>query len=412
MRRVTRLAIVGVLLRKELIAYSRDLVYVGLTIALLIVLPLLFRLMPDSVDESITLAVAPPLPTMVREARSELLAGGASPEQLARLDELDVAPEEGLDLLGVDSAAQVAGLVEGTLEAWRTAEGAIVVRDPATEPEPAGAERADADIGIAFPAGFIADVVAGEPGIAVTVYADAAVPPEVRAAMGSFVRELANAIAGRELPATFPAEDEIVLGSDRVGDQVTLRERMRPLLLFMILLMETFAMASLVSTEVAQRTVTAVLVTPARVSDFLIAKAVFGTILSLSQALIVLALVGGVTAQNWSLLLTTLLVGAAMFTGVALFVGSAGKDFMGQLFWAMLFTIPLLIPAVATLFPGSAAWWVQAIPTYPIIDLLVGTTLYGATWSDAWPSLAYAAGWLVVLFGAGWITLRRKVESL
>jgi hypothetical protein len=194
MRRVTRLAIVGVLLRKELIAYSRDLVYVGLTIALLIVLPLLFRLMPDSVDESITLAVAPPLPTMVREARSELLAGGASPEQLARLDELDVAPEEGLDLLGVDSAAQVAGLVEGTLEAWRTAEGAIVVRDPATEPEPAGAERADADIGIAFPAGFIADVVAGEPGIAVTVYADAAVPPEVRAAMGSFVRELANAI--------------------------------------------------------------------------------------------------------------------------------------------------------------------------------------------------------------------------
>ena len=252
----------------------------------------------------------------------------------------------------------------------------------------------------------------GEPGVAVTVYSDAGVPPEIRGAMTSFVRELSYQFAGRELPVGMPAEDEIVLGEDRAGDQVTLRERMRPLLLFMILLMETFSMASLVSTEVVQRTVTAVLVTPARVSDFLAAKAVFGTVLSLGQALVVLALIGGVTAQNWSLLLTTLLIGALMFTGVALFVGSAGRDFMGQLFLAMLVTIPLLIPAVAVLLPGSAAPWVQVIPTYPVIDVLVGATVYGATWADSAGSLGVAAAWLVVLFGAGWITLKRKVESL
>ncbi len=331
-RRVTRLTIIGALLRKELVAYSRDLVYVGLTIALLIVLPLVFRIMPDAVDETITLAVSPSLPTMVDQARAELTARAAPPEQFARLDALDVAPGEGLDLIGVDDAAQLRGIVDGTLEAWRFDAGAVVVRDPATEPAPAGAERLDAEIGIVFPAGFIAYVVAGVPGVAVTVYSDAAVSPEIRGAMGSFVRELAYEFAGRELPVELPAEDEIVLGTDRAGDQVTLRERMRPLLLFMILLMETFAMASLVSTEVAQRTVTAVLVTPARVSDFLLAKAVFGTILSLGQALIVLAMIGGMTTQNWSLLLATLLLGAVMFTGVALFVGSAGKDFMGQLF--------------------------------------------------------------------------------
>ena len=129
-------------------------------------------------------------------------------------------------------------------------------------------------------------------------------------------------------------------------------------------------------------------------------------------SLVVLALIGGVTAQNWSLLLTTLLIGALMFTGVALFVGSAGRDFMGQLFLAMLVTIPLLIPAVAVLLPGSAAPWVQVIPTYPVIDVLVGATVYGATWADSAGSLGVAAAWLVVLFGAGWITLKRKVESL
>ena len=160
-----------------------------------------------------------------------------------------------------------------------------------------------AAIGIAFPDDFITDVIQRESGVAVTVYTDAGVPAEVRGAMTSFVRELANQLAGRELVVGLPAEDEIVLGVDRAGDQVTLRERMRPLLLFMVLLMESFAMASLVSTEVLQRTVTAVLVTPARVSDVLTAKAVFGTLLSLGQALIVLAFIGGVTAQNWSLLL-------------------------------------------------------------------------------------------------------------
>lgn len=411
-RRVSRPAIIGALLRKELLAYSRDLVYLALTIFLLVLIPVLFRFLPDSVDETITLGISPSLDTLVADARADLEAGGATPEQIAALDELDLASEEGLDLLEVDDAAQLSGVVEGRLEAWRTEAGDVVVRDPANEPEPVGAERVGADVGIAFPDGFIADVMAGELGVAVTVYSDAGVPAEVRGAMTSFVRELSYQFAGRELPVGMPAEDEIVLGEDRAGDQVTLRERMRPLLLFMILLMETFSMASLVSTEVVQRTVTAVLVTPARVSDFLAAKAVFGTVLSLGQALVVLALIGGVTAQNWSLLLTTLLIGALMFTGVALFVGSAGRDFMGQLFLAMLVTIPLLIPAVAVLLPGSAAPWVQVIPTYPVIDVLVGATVYGATWADSAGSLGVAAAWLVVLFGAGWITLKRKVESL
>ena len=411
-RRVSRPAIIGALLRKELLAYSRDLVYLALTIFLLVLIPVLFRFLPDSVDETITLAVSPSLDTLVADARVDLQAGGATPEQIAALDELDLTSEEGLALLEVDDAAQLAGVVEGRLEAWRTEAGDVVVRDPANEPEPVGAERVGADVGIAFPDGFITDVMAGEPGVAVTVYTDAGVPAEVRGAMTSFVRELANQFAGRELPVGLPAEDEIVLGEDRAGDQVTLRERMRPLLLFMILLMETFSLASLVSTEVLQRTVTAVLVTPARVSDVLVAKTVFGTLLSLGQALIVLALIGGVTAQNWSLLLATLLVGALMFTGVALFVGSAGRDFMAQLFLAMLVTIPLLIPAFAVLLPGSAAPWVQAIPTYPVIDVLVGTTAYGATWAESAGSLAIAMAWLVVLFGAGWFTLKRKVESL
>ena len=92
-RRVSRPTIIGALLRKELVAYSRDLVYLALTLVLLVVIPLLFRFLPDSVDETITLAVSPSLTTLVADARADLEAGGATPDQLAMLDELDLTSE-------------------------------------------------------------------------------------------------------------------------------------------------------------------------------------------------------------------------------------------------------------------------------------------------------------------------------
>ena len=413
-RPISRLSVIGALLKKEFKAYSRDTVYLALTLLLLVAVLFVFRAMPDSVDETITLAVTPPVGGMVEDAKDTLKSLGATDEQLAALDDADLTEaQEGLLLLEFDDAEQLKRVIEGSAEAWRTEAGALIIRDTeADDAKPKDAERMNLDIGIAFPDGFIADAATGKPDITVTIYSDAGVPEEIQGAMRSFVREAAYQLAGRELPVEMPAEETIILGQDRAGDQVTMPERMRPMLLFMILLMETFSMASLVSTEVLHRTVTAVLATPAKVGDFLAAKTIFGTFMSLGQALIVLALIGGITAQNWSLLLTVLLMGAVMFTGVALFVGSAGKDFMGQLFYAMLFTVPLLIPSFAVLIPGSVASWVRFVPTYPIIDVLVGSTVYGATWADSWSSLAYAAVWLVVLYGAGLIALKRKVESL
>lgn len=413
-RTISRPAIIAALLKKELKAYSRDIVYLALTLVMLIVIPLVFRFLPDQVNESIMLAVSPSISSMVDDARDTLRELGATDEQLAQLDEADLAEqEEGLTLLEFDDEEQMKAVVEGRLEVYRTDSGEIVYRDTeAGDTRPKGAERVGVDIGIAFPPSFITDVAAQSGDVKVTVYSDAGVPEEIRSAMRSFVREAAYQIAGKELPVQLPAEESIILGQDRAGNQVTMQERVRPLLLFMILMMETFSMASLVSTEVLQRTVTAVLSTPARVGDFLAAKTIFGTLMSLSQALIVLALVGGVTTQNWSVLLAALLIGSIMFTGVAMFVGSAGKDFIGQLFYAMLFTIPLLVPTISVMFPGSVAPWVKAIPTYPVIDVLVRSTVYGAGWADVWMSLAYAALWLVVLYGAGWFALKRKVESL
>ncbi len=413
-RPVSRRAIIGALLKKELIAYSRDTLYLVLTAMTLILVFVLFWVLPDSVDETITLAVSPPVKTLVSEGESSLRALGATEEQLARLDQADLTRKQpGLDLVEFDREADMAAVIEGRLEAWRTDDGELILRDPATgEKKPEGATRLVIDIGIAFPARFIGEVAAGARDVRVTVYSDATVPEEIQSAMKSFIREAAYQLAGAKVPVTMLDETSLVLGTDRAGDQISMRDKIVPLLAFIILLMETFSMSSLISVEVLQRTVSAVLVTPARVSDLLAAKTIFGTGLAFGQGIIVLALLGAFTASNWPVLVLTMLIGATMFTGVAMIVGAAGKDFIGQLFYAMLFTMPLLIPAVSILLPGSTAAWVQVLPTYPIIEALVGATVYDQTLAQLWQPLAYGAAWLVVLYGTGLVTLKRKVESL
>jgi ABC-2 type transport system permease protein len=411
---VSRPAIVGALLKKEFRAYSRDAIWLLLTLLVLVAIPIAFLFLPDSVDESLTLGVAPPVSSLVEDARETLKGMGATDEQLAELDEADFAEEqEGLLLIEFETEEELQQVISGELEAWQAEDGTLILRDrEAGDEKPDDAEELNVTIGIAFPPTFISDVAAGRDDVAVTVYSDADVPEEIQGAMESFVREAGYQLAGQELPVTLPEDEFIILGEDRAGDQVSLQDKFRPLVIFMVLLMETFSMASLVSTEVLQRTVTAVLVTPARLGDFLFAKTVFGTFMSLGQALFVLVIIGGLTGQNWSIVLTILLMGSIMFTGIALFVGASGKDFMGQLFYTMLLTVPLLIPTFSVLFPGTAATWVRVLPTYPIIDTLYAAMTYGTTWADSAQELAYAAFWLVVLYGAGLIALRRKVASL
>ena len=78
----------------------------------------------------------------------------------------------------------------------------------------------------------------------------------------------------------------------------------------------------------------------------------------------------------------------------------------------MAYMVPLLVPAFAALFPGTPSAWIQALPSYPLVRGLVDVTNNGAGWAETLPELGALTAWCVVLFGLGWVVLRRKVESL
>lgn len=356
-----RLGRIGAILTKDLRTHVRDRFYVTVTVLSLAAYIAIFWVLPATVDETVGLGV--------------YLPGGEG-----LLEERTGGEDSGFEIVSFDSSEALASAVE----------------------------RGDAVVaGMDFPDGFLADAAAGVP-TTVTVLLGGDAPAELRPVLVSGVREIVATIAGRDMPVTVPQMQELVLGPDRVGQQVSLRERLRPLLVFLVLVVEMLALASLVAAEIAQRTVTAVLVTPAGVGDLLAAKALLGTALAFSQAALLAVATGMLATGPPLLLLLALLLGAVLVTGFGLIAGSTGRDFIGVVFWSMLFIVPLTVPALATLFPGSAAGWVQGLPTYGLVQTIVGVTAYGQGWADTWPALLGLAAWGVVAFGVGVMVLGKR----
>jgi len=359
--KASRPRIVAAIVRKDLVAFSRDRFYVVVTVVGLVFYVAIFWLLPGSVEEDIRIGVVGPG------------VGVTIPGQSAGLEAVPYQSEEAL------------------AEAVERGEGGVAA-------------------GLSFPPDFLEAVAAGREAT-VRVFLTAGVPDEVRTAVDGLVEELAFLAAGEELPVTTLAQEQVVLGVDRAGEQVPVREKLRPLLAFFVLLMEMLALAALIASEVQERTVTAVLVTPARPSDFLAAKVVAGTLLAFAQAVLLMAAIRSF-GRGAGPLLVALLLGALLVTAFGLIAGAQGRDFITVVFWSLLFLIPLAIPAFGALFPGTASRWVTLIPSYGLVEAMVGVTSYGEGWGEAAPHLLSVAGWAAAACAVGVVILQRKVRTL
>ena len=363
--RGSRLRRVAAIAAKDLVLFTRDRFYVAMTVLALVLYVLVFWLLPASVDETVRLG----------------LHGGADVGPLLGLVD---ASQQGLEVVGFDSS-----------EALRRAV--------------AGEAEDDVVAGVDLPDDFAGAVRTGEE-VRVRLYLGADVPTELESTVAGLVRELAFVLSEQPPPVTISPQD-LVVGTDRAGDQVSLREQMRPLLVFAALLVEMLALATLVASEIQTRTVTAVLATPADAGDFLAAKVVVGTLLAFGEAAFLIVATGAL-ASNPPVILLAAFLGAVLVTGFGLLAGSTGRDFIGIVFWSMLLLIPMLVPALVTLLPGSAPTWVRILPTHGLVEAIVGVTTRDAGLGAVGGDLAALLGWCLVAFGVGVLVLRRRVVSL
>lgn len=238
----------------------------------------------------------------------------------------------------------------------------------------------------------------------ITVYYAASAPIEMRDAIVTLVKELSYAQTGQML--NFNTSQE-VLGPDMLGEQIALRDRMRPLLAVFILLVEILTLASLITVEIEQGTARALFVTPVRTADLFIAKGAMGIGLALAQSLLFMGLVGGFSHQP-DIILVTLLIGSAMVVGIGFLVAALARDVMAVTGWGMLVLILLAIPGFGTAIPGLLSDWTRLIPSFYLTDTVSRVANYGAGWADIWDNLAGLTGFTALVVYGGMLALRRR----
>jgi ABC-type multidrug transport system permease subunit len=220
------------------------------------------------------------------------------------------------------------------------------------------------------------------------------------------IRELSYMQTGQPLALEMSTE---VLGQDMLGDQVPLRDRMRVLLALTIIMFEMMGLASLITEEVEQGTIRALLVTPMSTRDLFAAKLIMGVGLSFIQGLLFMTIVGGFSHQALIVALAILL-GSALFTGSGFLIASLSRDMLSSMGWGILMLIVFLIPSFGIIFPGVTSNWVQAIPSYYLADTVHQASNFDAGWSQNWSNLLILLAWDVVIIGAGILALKRRFQ--
>ncbi len=263
----------------------------------------------------------------------------------------------------------------------------------------------DFNAGITVPEDF-QDKLAKDEKPEIRVYYPSDAPEEVKKAVGLILKESAFNITRQELPVEIDVE---ILGKDRLGEQIPPRERLRPTFIIFLLFMELWALANLITEETSSKTLEAILMTPATISDVIIAKGIVGTFLAFSEAVILAALLQ-VLGTNTAFVLITLLLGALMVTGIAFVIATFSKDIISVTGYAMLAMIFLIIPAIAVIIPGSASGWVKLFPSYYLVEVFDQVVTYGESFTAFWKNILILIAFNLAVFPLGILLLRRKFQ--
>jgi ABC-2 type transport system permease protein len=237
-------------------------------------------------------------------------------------------------------------------------------------------EAGDYLAGLSLPAAAFNAIRRGEPTTLEMYYAPGTVP-EMREAINSVLASRINALAAPE--TTVNRITEVV--GPQVEHPLSIRDRVLPTLLMLILTIEVMGLATLIVEEVEQGTAAAVLTTPLGLTQFLTSKAIMGMGLAFVQVFFVAAVTGQLF--NAPLLITvTLLLGCLFITGVGFLIASVARDMVSVMAWGILFLVVLVLPSITVMLPAMGSGWIRYIPSFYLVDTLHQVTNYGASWGD------------------------------
>lgn len=198
-----------------------------------------------------------------------------------------------------------------------------------------------------------------------------------------------------------------VLGPN-VDEPTPIRNRIMPMLILVIFMVEMMGLSGLIVEEVASGTAQGILTTPLSLPQFFTSKAIIGVGLAFVQAIFLLAITG-ILFEAPLILLAVLLLTGVLISGIALFVAAVSANYMAVMGWGILFTILFIIPGIIVVVPGLGNDMLKIIPSYFVIDTIHEAINLNADFGDVASNLRILFVSSFAILGVGSAFLRRRL---
>lgn len=299
--------------------------------------------------------------------------------QLAFGSLFDPSPRLGIVDMGDSGITSVAGSLDGLEVSF--------VDDAATLR--AMVEAHDLDGGLVLPAGFDEQVRAGvRPDLQLFVSGQSLASDRIVLAVTAL--DLVRGVEG-SIP---PVDVEVVSFGE---DLLPIPLRLVPaIVMYAFVVAAVFLPSFSLADEREKGTVRALAVSPARLSEVVMAKGILGFLLAIPMAIFTLWL-NGVLDVDPVPLLAALVVGGVMMVEVGLIYGTASKDVSGVFTLIKGTAILLLGPTIFYIFPDWPQWIARIFPTYWVINPIFEVTVDGAGLGDVAGELLVGIGVIVLL---------------
>jgi ABC-2 type transport system permease protein len=281
--------------------------------------------------------------------------------------------------------------------------GIDVTRFDDVEEMKAAVEANDVDAGLVLPAGFDAAVrTGGRPELQFYIGGESYAANRIILSVTTI--DLVREIEGSAAPVDV---DIVSFGEAGLPTSV----RLVPVIVFYALVMAgVFVPGSSLVEEKEHGTLMAMLVTPVRVREVLVAKWALGVLLATVMSVVTLLLNRAMGPRPLEVLLV-ILVAAVMTSVIGLLVGVVAKD--STMFFGMVKGTGVLLfaPAIFYVFPDWPQWIAMFFPLYWIIEPIWQVSVMGASITTVWTELVVALTITAAMVVAvAWLAWRMQVR--
>jgi len=135
-KRISAGGLLLAVLKKDARVYSRNTIYLFLTILGLVIFVVLFWIVPDTVDEELPFAISPPLSALFEQSKVALTDMDVPLQSVTPMAELEAAfEEEGLQIIEFENEEELIKAIKGELVVYRTEDRSIIIYDPEGDAE-------------------------------------------------------------------------------------------------------------------------------------------------------------------------------------------------------------------------------------------------------------------------------------